>query len=1549
VVPGPEPQQAATAGPAPTVWETAPATAGPTPAASEKAPATVEPTTTVSEEPPAPTVVEPSVEVRPPTVPEAALEDVPAPTVLEGAVAPTVAEQPEMRPTEAEGGALAPTVAEAGAVLPTVREGEAAAPPPTTTAGVSWQPGEVVLGLYEVRDVLGEGGMGRVYRVHHRGWNLDLAVKAPLASVLAAAGGADLFEQEAETWVGLGLHPHVVTCHYVRRAFGLPLVFAEYVDGGSLHAAIRQKRFTTADAILDVAIQLAWGLDHAHEQGLVHRDVKPANVMLTAEGDAKVTDFGLARARSARLDAGRQAPSGHTLTVEGGGGGTLAYLSPEQAAGETLSRRSDAWSFGLCVLEMFLGGRTWEYGLAAPEVLESYRKDGLVAAGMPPMPESVASLLERCFRQDPEERPHDTALAAADLASAWQALTGRSYPRRQPKAALGSPDSLNNRAVSLVDLGRADEAASLWRRALEAEPHHVEATYNETLAAWTEGRLADAEVLRRMEEACASHPSSARAQQLLGRVSLALGRASEATIAFERATALHRNDEVDQELAAARAPAPTAPRVLRGLTGPASALAVAPDGATVVAASGPTIRIWDAATGQPLRSLTIPEGAVHSLAFLPDGSFLVVGAENAPLALWELPSYRFARSWARHAGHATSLAVVPGGRLVVSGGSDRVVRLFDVASGRCLREMAGHEEVVSAVAAGSSVLASASRDGTVRLWSIADGRALAVLRDSPHRVLAVALSEPRARLVSAGDDGIVRDWGLESHELVRAYASHAKPVQALALSADGRRIFSGAADSTVRETDTADGRVVSLLRLDAGIQALAFDHGGSLWAAHATTVSRLALTPLQLPAAALCRPASAVEEAERASSFAARLDEARQSLAAGDLRGAANRLRAARLVPGHERAEAALALWDDLCARLPRRGLQSVWEVEPLEAHVDPVTAVAADAAGSLALTAGQDATVRLWELASRRCVATLTGHDGGVTAVGIVADGSRGLSGGRDRTVRIWDLRGARPAIVLEGHAETVTSLDLTPDGATAASASIDGTVRLWDLRRAAAAHVLQGHAAQVAAVRFAADGLVLASASWDGTVRLWDPQTAKELAALEGHEGNVTAVALHPAGRQVASGGEDRTVRLWDPRARRLLRTLVGHEGEVTGLAFTPDGRFLVSSSRDRSVRVWDLRRGEATRTLPHPAAVLALCLLRSGGELLSGSTDGSTRVWHLDWDPETEAAAAPGPTSAPTSVSIRPRATSVALPTVAPHATRRTTLREDLRRAAPRVPQKVLPTAGAAARRIPWGRIALTVAVAAALVIGYLAWRRPTHRVRLSPYMALSVPKEVNLIDLGVYASGCSPDDYQSHLERLGSGKPDASDIACIAASDSPSVADDVFRAAPLSDPETLTALRLRRNAASVLAGLKGEAVSHLCTYLGDSRDEVRAVTALALGVNPDPAATSCVRVTLTGSSALARQAVASSLRQQLAQHRIRAAEGFSLIEGLLRDPDPGVRRAGLDVLTVFAYSTAEPAARPLTQDSDPDVADAARKALETIDNIHRTDLIQGDTGG
>ena len=230
------------------------------------------------------------------------------------------------------------------------------------------------------------------------------------------------FEREAGTWVNLGLHPHTVNCVYVRTIDAAPRVFAEWVDGGSVADAVRHGGLTPA-RILDIAVQTAWGLAHAHEAGLVHQDIKPANVMLDPEGTAKVTDFGLARA----LQSSESSPVGVSF-----GGMTPAYCSPEQAdamagqAGVRITAASDVWSWGVTVLEMFAGRRTTTYGEAADAALTLLLAEGLR------LPSAVSLLLRACFADDPGQRP--TALdVAAQLIDSYPEVAGAAYPRARPK------------------------------------------------------------------------------------------------------------------------------------------------------------------------------------------------------------------------------------------------------------------------------------------------------------------------------------------------------------------------------------------------------------------------------------------------------------------------------------------------------------------------------------------------------------------------------------------------------------------------------------------------------------------------------------------------------------------------------------------------------------------------------------------------------------------------------------------------------------------------------------------------------------------------------------------------------------------------------------------------------------------------------------------------------------------------------------------------------------------------------------------------------------
>ncbi|EFH80097.1 serine/threonine-protein kinase [Ktedonobacter racemifer] len=243
-----------------------------------------------------------------------------------------------------------------------------------------WKVGDCIFNEFDVTGIIGEGGMGTVYKINYHPWlSIDLVVKSPRPEFFAREGGKENFIREAETWMGLRVHPHLVSCYFVRSLGGIPRIFAEYIDGGSLADWIRQRKLyeggleRALERILDIAIQFAWGLHAAHEQGLVHQDIKPANVMLTTQGIAKVTDFGLARARAMTGEQEMKDEQAHQSILVSSRGMTPAYCSPEQAAEQKLSRKTDIWSWGLSVLEMFTGEVTWRIGVAAREALAEYR------------------------------------------------------------------------------------------------------------------------------------------------------------------------------------------------------------------------------------------------------------------------------------------------------------------------------------------------------------------------------------------------------------------------------------------------------------------------------------------------------------------------------------------------------------------------------------------------------------------------------------------------------------------------------------------------------------------------------------------------------------------------------------------------------------------------------------------------------------------------------------------------------------------------------------------------------------------------------------------------------------------------------------------------------------------------------------------------------------------------------------------------------------------------------------------------------------------------
>ena len=374
--------------------------------------------------------------------------------------------------------------------------------------------GDTILNTYRVESDMIAGGMGAVWKVYHEGWDTELAMKRPKPEVFRSNGQKESFIRECDCWINLGLHPNIVSCYYVREINGVPTIFSEWMENGDLERHIKDGTLyagtdeVVRERLLDITIQFARGLHYAHENNLIHQDVKPDNLLLTEDWQAKVSDFGISRARSIlTVPEGewtqREFDSNATQMAPGGGM-TPAYCSPEQAARQLLTQRTDIYSWAVSVLEMYLGYKPWAHGREASGPMAGIAcRDYFDMCTERPIPKKLQELLEKCLAQSPDDRPHDFGEVKAELLSIYRTVTGSDYPRLEPQTAADTADSLNNRALSFLDLGRTEDAESLWEDALTKSAGHVNTIFNRALSRWRRGEIDRAEAEKELNNSTA--------------------------------------------------------------------------------------------------------------------------------------------------------------------------------------------------------------------------------------------------------------------------------------------------------------------------------------------------------------------------------------------------------------------------------------------------------------------------------------------------------------------------------------------------------------------------------------------------------------------------------------------------------------------------------------------------------------------------------------------------------------------------------------------------------------------------------------------------------------------------------------------------------------------------------------------------------------------------------------------------------------------------------------------------------------------------------------
>ncbi len=996
-----------------------------------------------------------------------------------------------------------------------------------------------------------EGGLGIVFVAHDGELNRDVALKEIKERSADDPQSRARFLLEAEVTGGLE-HPGIVPVYSLGQyADGRPYYAMRFVRGMTLQAKIdnhhaankagrpRSERSLEFNKLLRTFLSVCNTIGYAHSRGVIHRDVKPSNILLGKFGETIVVDWGLAKPTGQPGEAheSEETPLSPTAsgdlsaTMAGSSVGTPGYMSPEQAAGrlDQMGPTSDIFSLG-ATLYTILTGRSACDGASVWEAIAKLGRGEFTHPRQidPSISRGLEAICLKAMALRPEDR-YQTAAALAEDVEDWLGDESISAMAEDWMSRISRWGRKHRAAVTVLVLG----LVLLTTIAIAA-----------TLVVDGARRTEQLERLR-----AESLSSSLSLDRALGRFER--GEASRAMLRLTQSLSIAPPNAVDLR-AAIRSNLAGWGRHLIPLkqtishSGMVHSVAFSPDGRRVM--TGCTMigtdsiaaqsQLWDVATGEPVGPPHQYRGTVLAIWFGPAGTRLLTGRSGTAAQLWDGVTGRPIGGPISHPEEVRAAAFRLDGRRVALAGSKGQTQIWDIETNRPVGAALDHPKKVLAVSFSpdGSRLLTGCADGSARVWDADTGRLIGEPLAHGAAIHSVTFRPDGLRFATGGVHGLVRFWETKSSRPLAIALLHASGVYSLAYSADGSRIATGSEDNSARLWDADTGRLLGIPMEHRGsVESVAISPDGSM------ILSGSGDRTARVWDVASCRfDQPTVSFSDQVESIVP-LDGETVLIASHD--GKVGRYQRETLAP-------ASAPWD---VGMPVRSMA----VRP--------------GGGAVIVVTSNGKALRVDPLNGRtvepQWVQALS-----LRAVAYRPDGRVVLTGGDNGIARLWDDRTGEPLPITLDHRWPISVVAFHPNRPIALTAG-GGVARLWNLDTGQPRRTLPTADGSIYVATFSPDGRSIATGGEDNMVRVWDAETGNPIGLPLEHRGSVVALAYSSDSRSLVTGSNDGIAVLWNLNVSRPLGPPMKHAGRVSAVAFSASGGSILTGSHDQTVRLWPI----------------------------------------------------------------------------------------------------------------------------------------------------------------------------------------------------------------------------------------------------------------------------------------------------------------------------------------------------------------------------------------